>query len=90
MIRILRNDTALFFSKIIKPKIFDISFMFDNIKLVFQIILNMAGNASKIMVVLSSVRDGRHAVKVGSAVMNHLKTLPNVEPDILGKLQKKF
>ena len=45
----------------------------------------MAGNTShKIMVVLSSVRDGRHGVKVGNAVMNKLKDLP-IESELLGK-----
>ena len=45
----------------------------------------MAGNTShKIMVILSSVRDGRHGVKVGNAVMNKLKDLP-IESELLGK-----
>ena len=45
----------------------------------------MAGNTShKIMVILSSVRDGRHGIKVGNAVMNKLKDLP-IESELLGK-----
>ena len=45
----------------------------------------MAGNTShKIMVILSSVRDGRHGIKVGNAVINKLKDLP-IESELLGK-----
>ena len=45
----------------------------------------MAGNTShKIMVILSSVRDGRHGLKVGNAVINKLKDLP-IESELLGK-----
>jgi len=47
----------------------------------------MAGNTShKIMVILSSVRDGRHGVKVGNAVMNKLKDLP-IESELLDPLE---
>ena len=42
-------------------------------------------SSKKVLVILSSVRDGRHADKVGNAVMNHLKGISNLEAEILGK-----
>ena len=42
-------------------------------------------SSKKVLVILSSVRDGRHADKVGNAVMNHLKGISNLEAEILGE-----
>ena len=40
----------------------------------------------KVMVILSSVRDGRHGAKVAQAVMNHLAPYADrIQPEILGK-----
>ena len=41
----------------------------------------------KILVVLSSVRDGRHGAKVGQAVMKYLAPLTELKPEILGKFR---
>ena len=40
---------------------------------------------AKVLVVLSSVRDGRHGAKVGQAVMKHLESNPSISAEILGK-----
>ena len=40
----------------------------------------------KVMVILSSVRDGRHGAKVAQAVMKHLAPYADrIQPEILGK-----
>ena len=41
--------------------------------------------AHKILVVLSSVRDGRHGAKVGQAVMQHLAPISGLQAEVLGK-----
>merc|ERR1739846_60215 len=38
---------------------------------------------AKVLVVLSSVRDGRHGAKVGQAVMKHLESNPSISAEIL-------
>jgi len=47
---------------------------------------NLSPNMStpaKVLVVLSSVRDGRHGAKVGQAVMKHLESNPSISAEIL-------
>lgn len=39
----------------------------------------------KVLVVLSSVRDGRQGTKVGQAVLKHLAPIANLQAEILGK-----
>ena len=38
----------------------------------------------KVLVILSTVRDGRHGAKVGQAVMKHLASMSNLHAEILG------
>lgn len=39
----------------------------------------------KVLVVLSSVREGRHGAKVGQAVMKHLASHQSIQAEILGE-----
>ena len=53
--------------------------------LFFQNLSPNMSTPAKVLVVLSSVRDGRHGAKVGQAVMKHLESNPSISAEILGK-----
>ena len=44
--------------------------------------------SKKVLVILSSVRDGRHGAKVGQAVMNQIKKMSEINAEILGRCKK--
>ena len=48
---------------------------------------NGSNQPHKVLVILSSVRDGRHGAKVAQAVMKHLDSYSSLQAEILGKVK---
>ena len=51
---------------------------------------NGSNQPHRVLVILSSVRDGRHGAKVAQAVMKHLDSYSSLQAEILGKVQSNL
>ena len=51
---------------------------------------NGSNQPHKVLVILSSVRDGRQGAKVAQAAMKHLSSYSSLSAEILGKISLKY